>query len=56
LGARQKLNTANILGCLAVAGFIGGATQSIVLFVVLFGVLVTFGLHDGNIRMSSSRR
>jgi hypothetical protein len=56
LGARQKLNTANLFGCLAIAGFIGAATQSFGLFIILFGILFALAMHDGNIRLQSSRR
>jgi hypothetical protein len=50
------LNTANLFGCLAIAGFLGAATQSFGLFIILFGVLVALALHDGNIRLKSPSR
>jgi len=50
MGAKRKLNEANILLCVLVAGLIGGLTQSWLLFVLVFVVLLAAAYHGGSIR------
>ena len=48
--ARHKLNVAYVAGALIVAGFLGAATQSPVVFVVALTALVALALISGDIR------
>ena len=50
MNARKKLNTVYLAGIAVVSAVIGLVTQSIVVFVICFGVLAGLLLHDGTIR------
>ncbi len=50
MGARQKLNSAAILGSLLVAAVIGWITGSWIVFVIAALILVGLSLHSGDIR------
>jgi hypothetical protein len=55
LGARQKLNSMNLGAAALIAGFLGLMTQSIVIFVICFGVVAAAMIHDGSVRMKPTR-
>lgn len=50
MSAKHKLNEANLLGCLLIAGLVGGLTQSVLAFVVTFLLLAAAAFHGGSIR------
>ena len=50
MGAKQKLNAANVNGALIVAGVIGLITGSWPIFVLALIVLVVGSIYAGNIR------
>jgi len=50
MAAKRKLNEANIIVCVLVAGLVGGLAQSWVLFVFVLGVLLAAAYHGGSIR------
>jgi hypothetical protein len=50
MGAKKKLNAASFLGALLVAGLIGGATDSLLVFLMALAALLAAGLHAGDIR------
>ena len=50
MGAKRKLNEANILVCVLVAGLIGGLAQSWLLFVLMLLVLLAGAFHGGGLR------
>ncbi len=50
MGAKQKLNAANLLGCLLVAGLVGGMTSSLMVFVLAFSGLLIVNVVSGDIR------
>ena len=56
MGAREKLNTVYFGIAAFVAGVLGIATKSIVVFFVSLAVLAGALLHDGTIRPKSRRR
>ena len=49
--AKHKLNGAYVMGAVLIAGLIGGAFGSWLVFVVALGVLVAINIHDGSIRI-----
>lgn len=51
MGARQKLNAANINGCLVIAGVFGAAAGSWLVFFILLVVFVGLAIHQGSIRV-----
>ncbi|HEY1067367.1 MAG TPA: hypothetical protein VGE52_14695 [Pirellulales bacterium] len=51
MSAKQKLNSAHVLGSMLFAGLAGAATQSMFVFVAVWGVLVGLGVHSGDIRL-----
>jgi hypothetical protein len=48
--AKHKLNEANLMVCLLVAGLVGGLTQSLLIFTFAFFVLAAAALYAGDIR------
>lgn len=50
MSAKHKLNSANVLGALIVAGLAGGITGSFGVFLTAFAVLCVLGWHSGDIR------
>jgi hypothetical protein len=48
--AKHKLNSANLLGALLIAGLIGWLTESFTVFVIALIALVVAALHAGNLR------
>ena len=50
MGAKQKLNSANVVGALVVAAFIGGAFGSWTMFTIAAAVLVVAAFYTGDIR------
>ena len=50
MGARQKLNTAHIFGCILVAAMIGISFGSVPVFVIGLAVLVAGAINAGDIR------
>ena len=50
MGARQKLNSAAIMGSLIVAAFFGGLSDSWLVFFVAALILIGLSLHSGDIR------
>jgi hypothetical protein len=50
VGARRKLNSANILGSVLLAGVIGAIFDSWLAFVLAAIVLVAVNVHSGDIR------
>jgi len=55
-GARQKLNSAYVTGSLFVAGIVGLATRSWIVFLIVAAVLIAGGFNDGTIRPTRRRR
>ena len=49
--ARHKLNTAYLAGVAIVSGFLGLTFESLMVFVISFGLLATFLLADGSVRL-----
>lgn len=56
MGARHKLNQAFVNGALIVAGLIGFATQSLIAFLVVLGILLLLSTHSGDIRPDQRNR
>ena len=52
MGAREKLNSAYTMGSLIVAGLLGWATGSWIIFIIAAAVLLGLGLNSGDIRPS----
>ena len=50
MGAKRKLNEANVLVCVLVAGLVGGLARSWILFDLVLLVLLAAAFHDGSIR------
>ena len=50
MGAKGKLNEANVLACVLIAALVGGLTQSWLLFLLVFVVLLAAAFHGGSIR------
>ena len=55
MSARQKLNSAHLLGSLLLAGLLGAWAESWFVFAIAAGILLAAGLHDGGIRPSGGR-
>ena len=55
MGARQKLNTAYVNGALIVAGTIGLAADSWLVFLVILAVSLGCACHSGDIRPTARR-
>jgi hypothetical protein len=55
LTARHKLNSANVLGCLLIAGVVGGMTSSWTVFLITAIVLVALALNSGDIRLTGRK-
>jgi len=51
MGAKQKLNVANLGGCLLIASIFGSAAQSWFVFFMLLIVFVGFAFHQRSIRI-----
>jgi len=51
MGARQKLNSMNALGSLALAAIIGGLVGSWAVFVIAAVVLLALAVESGEIRL-----
>ena len=54
MGAREKLNSVNIVGSLGVAAIIGGLAGSWTVFAVVAVALIATGLCTGDIRPSKA--
>ncbi|MCH8046139.1 MAG: hypothetical protein IID44_20700 [Planctomycetes bacterium] len=50
MGARQKLNSSHVNGCLVVAGGVAYWMQSWIVFFLLLAILVACSVHSGAIR------
>ena len=50
MGARQKLNSATVFGCLLIAGLVGLVTESPFVAAVTAAVLIAGAWNDGSIR------
>lgn len=50
MGAKKKLNSANVVGALMVSALIGMLFGSWAIFAITSGVLVASGLYNGDIR------
>jgi hypothetical protein len=50
VGAKNKLNSANLLGTLLVAGLFGGMTGSLTVFMIAWIALLAAAFHAGDIR------
>ena len=48
--AKHKLNAANINGALLIAAVVGTLAESWIVFLIVAGLLISSGLHDGSIR------
>ena len=55
MGARKKLNQANLNGALVVGAVVGLATQSWTVFVLAAVFVVVGGLYAGDIRVGKGR-
>jgi hypothetical protein len=53
--ARHKLNSAHVLGCLLIAGVVGGMTSSWTVFLIAAIVLVALALNSGDIRLTGRK-
>ena len=51
MGAKRKLNSASVLGSLALAGILGGLSGSWAVFLIAGGVLLAMAVHAGDIRL-----
>ncbi len=56
MGARQKLNVANIYGVLILAGVVGWVTGSWAVFLIAGGVLLICAFYEGGIRPTGRGR
>jgi hypothetical protein len=56
VGARQKLNSAAIMGSLLLAGFLGVVTNSWIVFIIAAVIMLGLSLHSGDIRPSKRGR
>jgi hypothetical protein len=56
MGARQKLNSINATGCLALAAVIGALTESWAVFLTVAALLIAGSIHAGHIRPDRMRR
>jgi hypothetical protein len=56
MGARRKLNQAYVCGSLIVAGLIGLATESWLVFIVVLGISLALNLYSGEIRAGKGGR
>jgi hypothetical protein len=56
MGARSSLNSIYLTGALAVAGLLGGLTDSWSVFAIFLIALVAVNLHSGRIRPGTRRR
>ncbi len=50
MSAKHKLNSANVLGALLIAGLLGGVTGSFGVFLIAVCALIVAGYHAGDIR------
>jgi hypothetical protein len=50
MSAKQKLNAANFLGSVLIAGLIGGVTGSFTVFGIALVAMMVAGVHSGDIR------
>jgi hypothetical protein len=50
VSAKHKLNSANLLGTLLVAGLFGGLTGSLIVFVIAWIAIMAAAYHAGDIR------
>jgi hypothetical protein len=50
MSAKHKLNSANVLGALLVAGLLGGVTGSFGVFLIALIALLVASYHAGDIR------
>lgn len=53
MGARQRLNSLNLLAVLTISAVIGGFVQSWFLFLISAAVLAAILIHSGDIRPTS---
>jgi hypothetical protein len=53
--ARHKLNSAHFLGCLLIAGVVGGITDSWTVFLIAAIVLVALSINSGDIRLAGRK-
>jgi hypothetical protein len=51
MGARKKLNQSYLNGILIIAGVVGAATQSWIVFGIAAAALAVGSLHSGDIRL-----
>ncbi len=56
MGARQKLNSAHIIGSIIVAAMIGGLVGSFGIFVIAAVVLIAGAIESGDIRPKPPQR
>ena len=56
VGAREKLNSAAVLGALIVASLVGGLTSSWLMFLLTGGVLLSLAFYGGDIRLQPDYR
>jgi hypothetical protein len=50
MGAKQKLNSAHLLGCALLAGLVGDVAGSWWAFLIAFAVLLVAAYHAGDLR------
>lgn len=55
MGARQKLNSAAILGSLCLAGILGCVTNSWIVFIIAVLILIGLSCYSGDIRGGKRR-
>ena len=56
MGARKKLNEANIFGALIWGGFLGFVTGSWAVFIIASTVFIVAAIYSGDIRSRNYRR
>ncbi len=56
MGARQELNKVHVIGSLGVAGLLGLATGSVIVFVIAGAVMIATAVHSGQIRAKPDAR
>jgi hypothetical protein len=56
MGARTKLNSVYLTGCLVIAGVLGAVSGSWTVFVVAAVILIACSVYDGGIRLRGRRR